>query len=258
MASWELVPSLVTLRNEFNTIAPNRDKASDGSIGDFAHSQSTSDHNIDDGPDQGSTSDEDSDSKPEVHATDVDDDLKEPFTMEDCIQFIIGECRKDNSVGKDKGRLKNVIYNRRIWAASSGWVQKPYSGSNPHDKHAHFSAEYDNQFSQDKSPWGLIDKFGETVSVQNVIDALTSPEGQAALSDGLDKGMQDEKAGNAEESYATMIKHCDEIVKEVKTLVTTTATDLSALGTALQTSLGQINERLTALEEAHVPPTEAR
>ena len=47
MASWILVPCLVALRNEFNQLAPNRDKASDGSIGDTSHAASSSDHNPD-------------------------------------------------------------------------------------------------------------------------------------------------------------------------------------------------------------------
>ena len=47
MASWILVPCLVSLRSEFNKLAPGRDKASDGSIGDTAHQQESSDHNPD-------------------------------------------------------------------------------------------------------------------------------------------------------------------------------------------------------------------
>lgn len=159
MSSWTLVPALVTLRNEFNTIAPNRDKSSDGSIGDDAHQQSTSDHNIDDGPDQGKTGSEDSDSKPEVHAIDVDEDLKEDFSMMDVVNYIISECKKSNDVGKDRGRLKYVIYERKIYEAPN-WNAQTYSGSNPHDKHVHFSCEYDSEYSEDTRTWGLIERFG--------------------------------------------------------------------------------------------------
>lgn len=164
MASWTTVPSLESLRNEFNTIAPNRDKSSDGTVGDSAHASNSSDHNPDE---TGNTPDEDSDSKNEVHAFDCDKDLNADFTMEDCVQFLLSECRKSNDVGKDKGRLKYIIYNKRIWEASNGWAQRTYTGSNPHDHHAHFSFEYDSQYSEDSSPWGLIDRFGDDVAIND-------------------------------------------------------------------------------------------
>lgn len=164
MASWTTVPSLESLRNEFNVIAPHRDKSSDGTIGDQSHASGSSDHNPDE---TGNTPDEDSDSKNEVHGLDVDKDLNESFTMEDCVQFLLGECRKSNDVGKDKGRLKYIIFNKRIWEASNGWDQRSYTGSNPHDKHAHFSFEYDSEYSEDSSPWGLVERFTDTMAIDD-------------------------------------------------------------------------------------------
>lgn len=42
---WYLAPSLAQLRAEVNARWPKRSKASDGTIGDRAHSARTSDHN---------------------------------------------------------------------------------------------------------------------------------------------------------------------------------------------------------------------
>lgn len=149
MASWTLVPSLVSLRNEFNQLCPDRDRSSDGSIGDPAHAASSSDHNPDE---TGNTPYEDADDKNEVHAIDVDDDLRKPgWDMERSVGIIVGRHR----AGRDD-RLQNVIYNRRIWSRSWGWTQRPYTGSNPHDKHAHFSARYGTAQENDTSPWGLL------------------------------------------------------------------------------------------------------
>lgn len=135
MASWTLVPDLVTLRKEFTQLSPGRDTASDGSIGDEAHQQESSDHNPDE---TGATPYEDSDTINEVHAIDVDKDLNHPtVTMEDCVQLIV----KRHRDGKDD-RLQNVIYNRRIWSRSWSWTEREYTGPNPHDKHAHFSSRY--------------------------------------------------------------------------------------------------------------------
>lgn len=144
MADWELAPCLVTLFHEYNIIAPLRDHTTDGSIGDPAHQQRDSDHN--------------KDKNGIVHAIDVDKDLYTPFSMESTIQYFVTECRK--SVGLDRGRLKYFIYNHRIWEAPN-WVQKPYTGSNPHTEHAHFSCEYDPKYANDTRPWGLTDKFGK-------------------------------------------------------------------------------------------------
>jgi hypothetical protein len=150
MASWILVPCLVTLRSEFNAIAPARDKASDGSIGDIAHSQVSSDHNPDE---TGRTPTEDADSINEVHAVDVDKDLRRSgWTMQKAVEIIVVRHRQ----GRDD-RLQNVIYNRRIWSRSWGWTARVYTGANAHTQHAHFSARYTTAQERDTRPWGLLE-----------------------------------------------------------------------------------------------------
>jgi hypothetical protein len=135
MVSWVLVPCLVRLRAEFNTIAPDRDHASDGTIGDAAHS-SSSDHTPDEISD--ALRGKDSDSVNEVHALDVDADLRVPgFSMEKAVQFLLARCR----AGAER-RIRYIIFNRRIWSESNDWRQEAYTGPNPHDKHAHFSSSY--------------------------------------------------------------------------------------------------------------------
>lgn len=161
-AAWELVPCLVTLREEFNKIAPKRSKTSDGSIGNLVHSEGNSDHNPDE---TGRTHDEDSDNLNEVHGIDVDKDLNsDDFDMGDVIHYMVNECRKPNTVGKDKGRLQTIIYNRKIYEAYDGWKEREYRGDNPHTEHAHFSAEYTKDpggLSSDTSSWGLVERFSD-------------------------------------------------------------------------------------------------
>jgi hypothetical protein len=118
-----LVPALDALRSEFNRNFSRRDKSSDGWIGDAAHQNSNSDHN----PDANGI----------VHAIDVDEDLRAPgATMRECVEHVVAEHR----AGRDN-RLTYVIYERTIWSASRDWQPRDYDGSNPHDKHAHFSAK---------------------------------------------------------------------------------------------------------------------
>lgn len=130
--AWVLTKNLIAFRNQLNAIAPKRDKTSDGSIGDAAHQAEVSGHN----PDETANSEcKDSDSTNEVRAIDVDKDLNVPgLTMEDIVQHLLKLAR----TGK-LSVIRYIIYNRRIWSASSGWVQKAYTGSNPHDKHMHLS-----------------------------------------------------------------------------------------------------------------------
>jgi hypothetical protein len=140
----------VTLRTEFNRLAPSRDKASDGSIGDAAHAQESSDHNPDE---TGNTPYEDADNINEVHAIDVDDDLrKSGWAMDKCLEIIITRHR----TGRDS-RLQNVIYNRRIWSRSWGWTARAYTGANAHTEHAHFSSRYTTAQESDTRPWGLLE-----------------------------------------------------------------------------------------------------
>jgi hypothetical protein len=149
--SWVLVPCLVQLRTEFNRIGPGRDRSSDGSVADAAHvAGGNSDHIPDE--EAAALRDHDADSKNEVHALDVDDSGPWPdgFSMERAVQHLLARCRS----GAER-RLTYVIYERRIWSASRGWVQRAYTGANPHDKHAHFSASYETAREASTASWHL-------------------------------------------------------------------------------------------------------
>jgi hypothetical protein len=113
-----LVPCLVRLRADFDWLFPDRDKASDGWIGDPAHAARDSDHN----PDERGL----------VHAIDVDRDLSPNGDMQ---AFV------DHLVAREDPRLTYIIFNRRIWSASREWKPRTYTGPNPHTGHAHFSAD---------------------------------------------------------------------------------------------------------------------
>lgn len=150
MANWELVPCLGQLRTELNLIAPNRDRTTDGTIGNAAHQQHISDHNDDE---IGKVPIRDADNKHEVHAIDLDADLREPnLTMAMVVQHIIARCRS----GEEK-RLRYVIYNKRIWEASNRWTLRAYDGDNPHTEHAHFSASYETKLEASTASWRLED-----------------------------------------------------------------------------------------------------
>jgi hypothetical protein len=150
MAGWILIPCLDRLRDDFNEVAPLRDHASDGTIGDAAHQAEVSDHNDDE---VGNVPIHDADTVHEVHAIDVDTDLNAPgLDMETVVQFLLTRCREGN-----EKRLRYIIYNRRMWRASNGWKQETYTGPSAHTEHAHFSASYDSDKEASTASWHLED-----------------------------------------------------------------------------------------------------
>lgn len=113
-----------TFRDQVNKCWPKRDKASDGWIGDTSHQATPSDHNPD--PDTGV-----------VRAIDIDRNLSkaDPGAMD----RLTGQLRRYCRDGKDHGRVSYIIFDRLIASATYGWVWRPYTGTNPHDHHAHIS-----------------------------------------------------------------------------------------------------------------------
>lgn len=113
----ELVPALVTLRNQINAAHPNRSRRSDGWIGDTSHAARFSYHN----PDRNNW----------VHAIDVTHD---PRNGVDIDRFT------DELVVRPDFRLLELIANRWYWNfRNPRWVR--YTGSNGHFQHVHISVK---------------------------------------------------------------------------------------------------------------------
>lgn len=116
-----LSKSAETLRNQINREFPDRDKRSDGWIGDARHSATKSDHN----PDKLSGG--------VVRALDIDCNLGGPannaFYLADQLRTL---------AKKDK-RISYIIFNHKIASRVSLWKWRKYRGSNPHTSHVHIS-----------------------------------------------------------------------------------------------------------------------
>lgn len=161
MAAWTLVPCLVTLRGEFNSVAPGRDKGADGAVGDSSHT-SASDHTPDE--DSNVLRDHDADSKNEVHALDIDSSGPWPGSVTDFSAFnlmvrdLVAREKAEYESPTIVGRLKYVIWNRQIASRSWGWTWRPHTGADPHTNHAHFSARYESGPESDTRPWGVAEE----------------------------------------------------------------------------------------------------
>lgn len=131
MTAW-LCDAGTTLRRQIDRRWPDRDKRSDGWIGDAAHT--TGDHV----PDLGSTP------SGVVRAIDVDEDLLGPGPANlnpDAAERLATQLIECARSGRDHGRLKYVIFEGRIASGtyrSSFWRWRPFDGD-PHTTHIHIS-----------------------------------------------------------------------------------------------------------------------
>jgi hypothetical protein len=138
VAGWHVAGSLDRLLAQLNALAPNRSKASDGSIGDAAHATRDSDHN----PWYGAPD------NPTVTARD--------FTH-DPAGGLDGQWLRDRLIASRDSRIKYVIWNRQITSGAGGtlpWTAKPYTGTNPHDHHVHVSVVA-SPACEDRRDWNL-------------------------------------------------------------------------------------------------------
>jgi hypothetical protein len=122
-----LAANLAALRREINARWPDRDKRSDGWIGDSAHQARRSDHN----PDGHGV----------VHAIDVDKDGIDP-------RLLVRRAISHPTV-------EYVIFDRTIWSRRRQFAPRKYAGPNPHTHHIHVSSRHGRHFETDRTGWGL-------------------------------------------------------------------------------------------------------
>lgn len=140
--SWRVARSLDVLLDEVNATAPLRSKVSDGSIGDAAHATRDSDHNpfiVFGG--QGI-----------VRARDFTHDPANGLDCNDLAKVLAALIATGVHPACRSGAY--VIWRSRIYSFDrrhEGW--RPYSGSNPHDKHLHISVATDPAGFDSTASW---------------------------------------------------------------------------------------------------------
>lgn len=120
--AWYLNASLTQFRSEVNAAYPNRDKTSDGTIGDESHVGTGSDHNPDAPPEE------------EVDAWDMDTNLNGASMPPP-----VADIERLKLLFQAHPSSWYWIHNRVIASRDTGWKRFPYSGRNPHDKHVHWN-----------------------------------------------------------------------------------------------------------------------
>jgi hypothetical protein len=210
--SWRMARSLDTLLAELNEAAPKRSKVSDGGIGDAAHASRDSDHN--------------------------------PWVTRDGVGIVRArDFTHDPAGGLDCGRLATtlavmlgrpgerpahpalgdgayVIFRRRIISRArigEGW--RPYTGSNPHDKHLHLSVALANTGYDSTRAWDVTpsrtpnitaalaaDNQGELVDALKLVERDGSKAAQAIASKALQAIRDRAKANHALADHLRALK----------------------------------------------------
>lgn len=134
--TWRVAESLVQLRKQIDVSAPQRNKSSDGTIGDTHHASRSSDHN------------------PWVKHNGMGivtalDITHDPHNGVDCNKIAAALIRSADE------RLKYIIWWRQIWNPdkSAGW--RKYTGANPHTKHMHISVRADANLFDSVREWDV-------------------------------------------------------------------------------------------------------
>lgn len=110
------------LREQIDDAYPERDRRSDGWIGDSKHQNSKSDHNP---------------ALPNlvVRAVDIDSDLSSHKSES---VYLADQIRLYAKTAKPK-RIAYLIHNHKIASPILNWKWRKYSGINPHTSHIHIS-----------------------------------------------------------------------------------------------------------------------
>lgn len=143
-----VVLALRALDAEITEVAPKRTLPT-WFLGDAAHRMHRSSHNPDDT--KGSLAeDSDSDNIADIRGGDYRLPLNASFTAEELVQLLVKLCRQGKITW-----IKYIIFNGRIWTASTGWVTRVYTGSNKHNHHFHVSCKPDTKSENSTAKVGL-------------------------------------------------------------------------------------------------------
>lgn len=129
-----LSKSAETLRAQINAAFLNRDKRSDGWIGDSKHANTKSDHN----PDAKTGV---------VRAVDIDSDLDLHKSTSIYLADQLRKCAKSDS------RIAYIIHAGKIASPILNWKWRKYSGINPHHSHIHIS--FTPRGDKDSTPFDI-------------------------------------------------------------------------------------------------------
>lgn len=229
MTDFVVDKGLDVLLAQINTAAPNRSKASDGSIGDAAHASRDSDHNPESPPPPGNPD----------HQVDARDFTHDPAHNAD--MGIVSEAIRTS---RDR-RVSYVIFNRRIFSSytSTGgrpaWTWGAYSGEDPHTGHMHISV---NDVHHDETQLWQIG-ITMTYTQEEIVNALANGS--------INKGYVTGTETQGQPGYNLQVK--DNNLRQVRTELAAVTSQARTNGSNLSTLISavtQVQATVTQLGQA--------
>lgn len=247
MATWTLTAGLQNLRDQVNDRWPDRDRESDGSIGDIAHQSSTSSHNRDDTAGSRPAWDGDPDSTPEVRAWDMDTDLREPGAS---ALMVVDHIRRLPGIA---GVLRYIIYDRRMYHSRDGFASTAYDGPSPHTEHIHFEGAWsqaaDNNTSFDFNLWevGMAEVGLTDAAVQKIANKISLDIQPVNDGSGIAKGLRHQVAAAVDAKLGAILAAVAGVDEEVMAKLSDPSTPNEQVAAALVSLLGDRKDAILAL-----------
>jgi hypothetical protein len=208
MAGWVLTKGLQNLRSQINERWPNRDHASDGTIGDAAHKAETSGHNPDDTSGSRAAWTGDSDSTAEVRAFDCDTDFREPGVT---AQMVVDHIRRLPGVSSE---LRYMIYNRKMYHERDGFSATAYTGASAHTEHIHFEGAWTQAADNNTTFDFKLEEVGDMPLTEADIEKIANAVASKVWAAGFGSAIGRETAGER-------LAHIDSVVDEIQAAVIT-------------------------------------
>jgi hypothetical protein len=248
MTNWnnvaDLTPGMTNLGNQFNARWEDRDTTSDGARGDAAHAEDTSGHNADDTKYRNAEWEGDSDNIEDIRAIDVTCKLNDPTLTSSTdpqaqMQVVIDHMRRLPNLSTV---IRYMIFDRKKYHYSTGFAPENYTGSNPHDKHAHFSGAWSEAADQNTT---FDFKFEEVGEMQVTLSNLDKDDIATRVHN--KRPWQEADPG----SFAIATQRDYDRIKATAETVTTLAADVDTLKADNEEMKGQ----LAAILELLTPST---
>jgi hypothetical protein len=179
---WNLAACLVALVHNADTFAPNRNRASDGTIGDAAHQARPSDHN----PDWSTGG--------IVRALDLGHDPANGFDTWKIANVIASsivygaERRVNYLISGDPARRGDLIFH--IHNGRWQWDPHPHTANSHNSHHLHVSCTHDAQLAASVAPWTLTTlppKPAPTLLLEDEMDIIKTKTNGPAVTNWITK-----------------------------------------------------------------------
>jgi len=194
---------MLNFERQLDEAFPER-RRPDGWIGDPDHQGRTSSHNPDDTPGARPEWNGDPDNIPDVRAVDVSAQLGPDVRMRAVCDHL-ADLPNLGSV------VRYFIHDGQIWHVNNGFGPVPHSGD-PHEEHLHVTFAFSESADDNTTYDYHLEDLMATMTVDQLLDALESPRGQALLAKAAGRGVANQTLGRSKETIGQDLQSDDAVI----------------------------------------------